>query len=269
MKIDDRSFQKICNFMLQNYGINLEKKRTLIEGRLSQAVIASGFHDFENYVTAAFVNDVLRRHMVTRLTTNFTFFEREGMHYEYMMREAIPDIVSRSPTKTNLKIWSAGCSSGDEAYTAVMHLKDAATFGRKAPQPVIMATDISDDALRMAREGTYSEESLKNISPLWKKRYFRQAEEQKWKVASEITENIHFSKLNLMEEFPPNFHYFDIIFCRNVMIYFTSDIRRRLAQKFYTALNTGGYLFIGMSETIPAAEIGFHTIRPSVFKKEG
>lgn len=269
MKIDDRSFQMICSFMLQNYGINLEKKRTLIEGRLSQAVTANGFRDFQGYITAAMANDKLRQHMVTRLTTNFTFFEREGMHYEYMMREAVPDIMNRSPTKTNLKIWSAGCSSGDEAYTAVMHLKDAASLVRKALQPVIMATDISDDALRMAKEGTYSEESLKNISPAWKKRFFRQTEEQKWKVSPEVAENIHFSKLNLMEEFPTNFRYFDIIFCRNVMIYFTSDIRKKLAQKFYNALNTGGYLFIGMSETIPATEIGFHTIRPSVFKKEG
>lgn len=269
MKIDDKAFQTLCGFMLQNYGINLEKKRSLIEGRLSQLVTANGFQDFRNYITAALSNEPLQRQMVTRLTTNFTFFQREGMHYEFMVREAIPDILSHAPHKTSLKIWSAGCSSGDEAYTTAMHIKDMSFLRSQMPRPMILGTDISDDALRMAKEGVYTEDSLKNIPPLWKKRYFEKTENKKWKVEPEIAQNITFSKLNLMTNFPLNFHYFDIIFCRNVMIYFTSDIRKRLASKFYAALNPGGYLFIGMSESIPAAEIGFHTIRPSVFKKEG
>lgn len=269
MKIEDKEFQIICGFMLQNYGINLEKKRSLVEGRLSQAVAANGFPDFNSYTAAALAREALKQEMVTRLTTNFTFFQRESMHYDYMVQQAVPDLLSRTPPKSSLKIWSAGCSSGDEAYTTAMYLKEMSYFGRRVPEPIILATDISDDMLRLAREGCYPEESLKSISPVWKKRYFQQTESEKWRIAPEIANSVHFSKLNLMQEFPLNFRYFDLIFCRNVMIYFTAEVRKKLVGKLYAALNPGGYLFIGMSETIPAAEIGFHTVRPSVFKKEG
>ena len=269
MKIEDKEFQTICRFMLQTYGINLEKKRSLVEGRLSQMVTANGFSDFRGYTAAALAQKELQQQMVTRLTTNFTFFQRESMHYDYMVKQAIPDLLERFPHKGSLKIWSAGCSSGDEAYTTAIYLREMAFLNGKMPESIIFATDISDQALKMAREASYPEDSLKNIPPTWRKRYFQQVESEKWELNSEITGSVHFSKQNLMEPFPANFRNFDLIFCRNVMIYFTSDIRRKLVEKFYAALNPGGYLFIGMSETIPAAELGFKTVRPSVFVKEG
>lgn len=269
MKIEDREFRLICEFMRNNYGIDLGKKRSLIEGRLTQTVTSGGFQDFRGYTEAVLAGGNLQQQMVTKLTTNFTFFRREDMHYDYMVQQAVPDLLKRFPSKSNLKIWSAGCSTGDEAYTASMYLKEMPRLSGKSPAYSILATDISDYALRLAREGCYPADSLKNIPPAWKKRYFQQAEDEKWRILPEITDSVHFSKLNLMENFPLNFRYFDIIFCRNVMIYFTSETRRELVRKFYAALNPGGYFFIGMSENIPAAELGFRTVKPSIFKKEG
>ena len=268
MKIEDREFQLICEFMKKNYGIDLGKKRSLIEGRLSQIVTSGGFQDFQSYTKAALTDGTLQQQMVTKLTTNFTFFRREDLHYDFMVRQAVPDILKRISGKNSLKIWSAGCSTGDEAYTAAMYLKEM-PLSIKKPSYSILATDISDHALRLAKEGCYSEDSLKNLPPEWRKKYFRQEENEKWKILPEITDSVCFSKLNLMERFPLNFRYFDLIFCRNVMIYFTSETRKELVRKFYAALNPGGYFFIGMSENIPAAELGLKMIKPSIFRKEG
>lgn len=269
MRIEDREFNQICGIMLSRYGINMERKRSLIEGRLSGMIAKNGFTDFRDYMAAVITNEKLQQQMVAKLTTNFTFFQREEMHYNYMVQEAIPAILAANPCKTNLKIWSAGCSSGDEAYTAAIYLKEKLFLSSKVKSFTIHATDISDNVLAQAKEGVYAEDSLKNIAAPLKKRYFMAMPDGRWKISPQIAECVHFSKMNLMDPFPLMFHGFDIIFCRNVMIYFTSEIRRQLSKRYFEALNPGGYLFIGMSETIPAAELGFKVMRPSVFRKEG
>ena len=269
MNIEDREFNQICNFMHHNYGINLVKKRSLIEGRLSQVISASGYPDFKAYTAAVIQDEKLQQQMVTRLTTNFTFFQRESMHYDYMVKEAIPTLLKAYPHKNSLKLWSAGCSSGDEAYTASIYLREMSLLNRRVGTYLIHATDISDKVLEQAKSGCFSDDSLKNISPEIRKRYFTNLPDGRWKISPLIADSVRFSKLNLMNVFPPTFRSFDIIFCRNVMIYFTPEIREALAQKYYDALVPGGYLFIGMSETIPASRIGFQVMRPSVFRKEG
>lgn len=269
MNIEDREFDQICNFMHRNYGINLTKKRSLIEGRLSQVISSGGYPDFKAYTAAVIRDEHLQQQMVTRLTTNFTFFQRESMHYDYMVKDAVPALFRASPHKSSLKLWSAGCSSGDEAYTASIYLREMALFDRRAGNYLIHATDISDKVLEQAKSGCFSDDSLKNVSPEIRRKYFASLPDGRWKVSPLIADSVRFSKLNLMEHFPPTFRNFDIIFCRNVMIYFTSETRESLARKYYDALAPGGYLFIGMSETIPAARIGFQVMRPSVFRKEG
>lgn len=268
MKIDDREFNQICSIMLNRYGITMDRKRSLIEGRLSSLLSENGFTDFRDFMAAVVTNEKLQQQMVTKLTTNFTFFQREEMHYEYMVREAIPAILEKNPYKSNLKIWSAGCSSGDEAYTAAIYLSEMSFLNKKVKSFTIHATDVSDNALALAKEGVYTADSLKNLSEALRKRYFTALPDGRWKVTPQLESKVHFSKMNLMDPFPLMFNGFDIIFCRNVMIYFTPEIRKQLSKRYFDALNPGGYLFIGMSETIPAAEIGFKVMRPSVFRKE-
>lgn len=269
MNIEDREFHQICSFMHQNYGINLEKKRSLIEGRLSQVISANGYPDFKSYTAAVVRDEKLQQQMVTRLTTNFTFFHRESVHYDFMVKEAIPSLLRTYPHKSSLKLWSAGCSTGDEAYTASIYLRELSLLNKCAGSYLIHATDISDRVLEQAKSGCFSEDSLKNLSPEIRRRYFTSLPDGRWKVSPLVADSVRFSKLNLMGSFPPTFRNFDIIFCRNVMIYFTPEIRESLSRKLYESLNPGGFLFIGMSENIPANQIGFKIMRPSVFRKEG
>ncbi len=268
MNIDQKDFDQVKDFMLKGYGINLEKKRVLVEGRLKQLIVINGFENYHDYVQAVLKSTSLQQEMVTRLTTNYTFFSREDLHYDFMVKQAIPAIIKESPRKNALKIWSAGCSSGDEAYTAAMHLQDFLARDRTISSCSIYATDISDDMLRSAKAGIYVEDSIKNLPAAYRTKYFTKTEDGKWAIAPEITSMVKFSKLNLMTMFPMGFSGFDIIFCRNVMIYFTAETRKALAKKYCNALNPGGYLFIGLTETIPAAETGFKMIRPSIFQKE-
>lgn len=268
MNIGDPEFNKIASFMLSSYGIDLSKKRVLIENRLRNLVLASGNDNFKDYLEAVFKNPTLRQEMVTCLTTNYTYFYREDLHYEYMVKQALPAMMEGIHIPYTAKLWSAGCSAGDEAFTAAMFLRDFMDNNRLFGGFSITATDISSNMLAQAREATYTPERLSKLPQPMQKKYFTQREDGKFIVKKELTDRVKFSELNLMDAFPPNFTGFDIIFCRNVMIYFTPEIRKQLSKKFLQALKPGGYLFIGMSESIPAAEIGFKMIRPSIFVKE-
>lgn len=267
MNISDSDFEQVRAFMLKQYGINLEKKRSLIEGRLSQLVEENGCDSFRDYVSAAMTNPKLQQQMVTRLTTNYTYFQREEVHFNYMVKEAVPAMLADNPHKRSLKLWSAGCSSGDEPYTISIFLREMMAAGSPISMYSIQATDISDDMLQHAQQGCYTEDNLKTLSPALRAKYLTPAGEGEWKLSPLVAAPIRFSKLNLMQPFPIGFQRFDIIFCRNVMIYFTQETRKELTQKFYDALNPGGYLFIGLSENIPGAKVGFQMMRPSVFQK--
>ncbi len=268
VNIGDLEFNRITSFMLNSYGIDLSKKRVLVESRLRQLVIASGNDNYKDYLNAVFQNATLRQEMVTCLTTNYTYFYREDIHYEFMVKQALPTMMEGLRIPFNAKIWSAGCSAGDEAFTAAMFLRDYQAGNRMLGGFSITATDISGDMLAQAKQATYTPERLSKLPPEMQKKYFTAGENGKMLVKKELTDRVSFSELNLMDAFPPNFSGFDIIFCRNVMIYFTPEIRKKLGKKFLNALKPGGYLFIGLSETIPANEIGFKTIRPSIFLKE-
>ncbi len=267
MNIADKEFGMIRDFMLNQYGIDLSKKRVLIESRLTQMATQNGYSDFKTFIPAVMSDQSLVQEMVTRLTTNFTFFLRESVHYDFMVQQAIPEMVKERKSSL-IKVWSAGCSSGDEAFTAAMYLSE---YQMKNPWLVdykIVGSDISDEALSLAKKAEYTSENLNKLPPTFQKRYFDPLPDGNYRVKEDLKKHVSFTKLNLMSMFPPTFSGFDIIFCRNVMIYFTPEIRKKLAQKYYAALKPGGYLFIGLSESIPAAEVGLKTVRPAIFKRE-
>ncbi len=267
MNIGDKEFGMIRDFMLNQYGIDLSKKRVLIESRLTQMATQNGYSDFNTFIPAAMANQSLIQEIVTRLTTNFTFFLRESVHYDFMVQEAVPELINGKRNST-VKIWSAGCSSGDEAFTAAMYLAEYKIKNPLLADYKIIGSDISDEALSLAKKAEYTSENLSKLPPTFQKRYFDPLPSGDYCIKEELKKHVSFMKLNLMSAFPPTFSGFDIIFCRNVMIYFTPEIRKKLAQKYCAALKPGGYLFIGLSESIPAAEAGLKTIRPAIFKRE-
>lgn len=268
LTISDHDFNRLVDFMQQHYGINLTKKRQLIVGRLSSTVLSMGFHSFSEYIDYILSGknpkdlDVL----LNRLTTNYTYFMRESAHFDYFRDTILPWLESTKKDRV-LSIWSAGCSSGQEPYTISMILKEY--FGSRASMwdTRVLATDISQNALKAAQAATYDEESLKNIPPAWKTKYFQKTTEPGvFTVAPAIKSNVIFQTFNLMN--PIRFRLkFDVIFCRNVMIYFDQPTKNALIQRFYDASNPGAYLLIGHSEGINKEETSYRYIMPATYRK--
>lgn len=266
IQLTDREFHELVDYMKSNYGINLSKKRLLIESRLFSVLSEMEISSFSEYFERIRRNERGELNtMLNKLTTNHTYFMREPDHFEFLR-----DIILPEQEKTNsardLRIWSAGCSTGEEAYTAVMVMKDY--FGVKCETGWdyrIFATDISTHVLEEAKRGVYAQESLKNVPPRWERLYFRE-EGQSYLLSDEIKKEVIFRKQNLMEPFSLS-KPFDLIFCRNVMIYFEQETKNRLISKFYDALKPGGYLFIGHSETIQRDASDFRYVRPSIYRK--
>ena len=268
LEIKDRDFQRLVTFVHQNYGIDLSKKRQLIVGRLSNTILSMGFSSFEEYIENLLTNKRPEdlELMLNKLTTNYTFFMREGAHFELFKDTILPYLVETKKDKV-LSIWSAACSSGEEPYTISMIIKEF--FGAKASawDTRVLATDISQNALIAAKNAVYDEDSLKELSPGWKSKYFRSTGQPgTYTVAPEIKSNVIFRTFNLMD--PIRFRLkFDVIFCRNVMIYFDQPTKEALVKRFYDATNPGGYLLIGHSESLNKATTPYKYLKPATYRK--
>lgn len=268
LEINDRDFKKLTGYIHENYGINLTKKRTLIEGRLSNIILEKGFSSFGEYLDDVF-RDKTGQEMVTlinRLTTNHTYFMREPAHFEYFKNTVLPELESCVKSR-DLRIWSAGCSSGEEPYTLEMLMHDYFEQGDRPWDTKLLATDISERALGIARQGTYLTEAIEGIPPFWKLKYFDKIDTEHVQVKDLIRGDVIFRSFNLMEKEFPFRQKFQVIFCRNVMIYFDQPTKAGLIRRFYDSLVDGGYLFIGHSESVDREASGFHYIMPAVYRK--
>lgn len=267
IKLTDREFTDIVNFVKQNYGINLSQKRQLIESRMASVLAEKNLSSFSEYFNLIKQkNSGELTAMINKLTTNHTFFMREPAHFDFMKNTILPKFSTNNPSK-ELRIWSAGCSSGEEAYTTVMVMKEFLGAGASSWDTRILATDISEKVMAKAKEGIYPGESLKDVSTAWKTKYFVQKDTENFALRPEIRAEVIFKYLNLMEPFPPFKKPFDLIFCRNVMIYFDQETKNKLINKFYDALRPGGYFFIGHSETVQRDKSNFEYIQPSIYRK--
>ena len=267
-KIKHTDFMRLVNYMRDTYGVNLEQKLTLVEGRLWSVMEQKGFATLGEYFDYV-VRDQSGREaktLVTRLTTNYSYFMREEQHYKYMTDVILPDLVARLRPH-DMRIWSAGCSSGEEAFTTAMVIDDY-FGGRKGDWDTkILATDISPQVLSMAAEAVYPEERLQNLSASWRAKYFVRLDGDRYCVSDAIRGEVIFRSFNLMEKTLPFKKKFHLIFCRNVMIYFDKSTRDALVERFYDALEPGGHLFIGLSETVNKTDTRFAFVKPSIYKK--
>jgi len=268
MTIAEKDFVRLYTYVKSNFGVNLEKKKTLIEGRLSNYIIQEGFEGFTDYLDDVFSDKSGGKinALMTKLTTNYTYFMREETHYKFMQDVALP-YWTQSLRQKDLRIWSAGCASGEEAYTTVMVLNE--WFGSKIREweTTVLATDISVRVLEMAKEGVYPVEHFEKLSPAWKDKYFTKLSEDKYKIKDVLAKGVQFGQFNLMGNFSRFRKKFHIIFCRNVMIYFDSPTKQALAKRYYDALEVGGYLFIGLSETLSGIQGDFQQVSPSIYRK--
>mgnify|MGYP001496391436 CR=1 FL=1 len=267
--ITDKEFLSLITFVKQKYGINLEKKRVLIEGRLSNMLRERGFSNFQQYLDVLFQDgsgsEVTT--LLNKLTTNHSYFMRERDHFDFMHTHVLPYFENTRPSH-DLRIWSAGCSAGQEAYTMAMAIDEHFGSRKALWDTTILATDISMNVLEKAKKAVYSEENIKDMPERWKQKYMIHLPDGTYQVCDRIKKQVIFRPFNLMDPFlfkKP----FDLIFCRNVMIYFDSPTKDALIRKFYQATAAGGFLFIGHSEVINRETTHYRYIKPAIYQKGG
>lgn len=270
INITNEEFKQLAAYIKTNYGINLkEEKRTLVTGRLQHVLVQHGFSDFSeyyNYIISDKTGEAITT-LINKITTNHTFFMREADHFHYFRDQILPFLENKVRDK-DLRIWSAGCSSGEEPYTLAMILDEY--FGKEKVlwDSKILATDISSRVLSEASNGVYQNEEINTLPASWKLAYFKRFDQEKSIIVDKIKNEVIYRKFNLMEEAFPFKRKFHVIFCRNVMIYFDMKTKQELVNKFYQHLEYGGYLFIGHSESISREDTKFRYISPAIYRKE-
>ena len=272
LEITSEEFQNIAQLVYQRFGINLtDRKVTLVKGRLNKLIRTKGFASFKEYYNYV-VNDSSGTELlqlVDKISTNHTYFYREEEHFATLKNSILPEIVRQLPGEdpNELRIWSAGCSSGEEPYTLAIELKEYFGGIQAITGKVILATDISLTVLESAGVGEYTMERLKNVPRKLLGRYFDRTPDSTYRVSDSIRSLLLFKRLNLMRETFPFKKKFHMIFCRNVMIYFDKATKERLVENFANYLVPGGFLFIGHSESLGRDSKIFKYIQPALYKK--
>ncbi len=260
-------FRRLSELLHRLTGIHLQPgKEQLVKARLWKRIHALGLRGFEDYL--ALVESGRDpgelSTMVDALSTNKTSFFREPAHFEFLRERLREPARARGP----VRIWSAGCSSGEEPYTIAMVV--AESLLETGPRDVrVLATDVSTRVLAHARAGVYPEPALEDVSTARRRRFFTTAGAAGgWRVDAGLRGLIRFAHLNLMGDWPMRGP-FDFIFCRNVMIYFDRPTQDRLIGRFRDLLRPGGFLFIGHSESLSGRTLGLEYIQPALYRKPG
>jgi len=268
--LGDREFNFIRHVISENAGIVLgPNKHQLVQGRLARRLRELGLPSYEAYCDH--VRDSGPEELVgliNALTTNVTAFFRENHHFEAMASYMLPEALQRNQLSRRVRIWSAGCSTGEEPYCLAMVAADCVPAAVRWDVK-ILATDIDSDVVNFAQRGVYDMDKLAAVSPERLRRAFRKgvgANAGQAKVQSELASLVSFRTLNLMQPWPMT-GLFDIIFCRNVMIYFDQPTREKLVSRFAAQLTPGGYLCLGHSESIHAGTAPFKLVGKTIYRK--
>lgn len=268
IRFTGKEFELLINYMKEHYGIDLSKKRVIAECRMSQEMEKNGITSLKQYMEMMEADRTgrMRAALLNRLTTNYTYFMREPKHFEFLEQNILPDIRPET-AKSPFRVWSAGCSSGEECYTLAMLLQDYTDGGGFLPSFEILGTDLSESVIGKAKEGRYPISELDVIPLFWQQKYCRKEKDKgSFTIIPKLTEKVRFQIMNLLR---PNvgIERFDLILCRNVMIYFDDASRKKLIENLNRALKPGGYLFVGHTELLPRDQELLTYVRPAVYRK--
>lgn len=265
LELGDREFDFFREAIYRESGIKLSDiKRALVQARLLKRLRELGFGDYREYseyLSSNYDNEVVN--LINCITTNKTEFFREPYHFEFLERVTLPQLEGK-----RIRIWSAGCSSGEEPYTIAITLLEH--FGGSVPDCKILATDIDTRVLGAAISGIYSADAVSMIPPDLLRRYFlrkRSNNKTLYRIKERVQESVYFRRLNLLDEYLPMRKTFDIIFCRNVFIYFDNASKRKVLLHLHRYLADDGYLFMGHAETLSGANDLFYIEGKSVYRK--
>ncbi|MEJ5300863.1 MAG: protein-glutamate O-methyltransferase [Thermodesulforhabdaceae bacterium] len=275
-ELSDSLFRKFSELIYEAAGINIhEGKKPLLQARLSKRLRATGIKSFEDYYRyltnpnnfAEFIN------FIDAISTNLTYFFREEQHFVFLEEVVLPELVYKKEKEHDrrIRMWSAACSSGEEPYSIAMCVLE---YLEKRPVKPgwdfkILATDISTRVLRLAISGVYSGERVQKVPPALRQKYFekiRQNNEHVYQVSNKLKDVVVFRRLNLKEPYPFKGP-FEVIFCRNVMIYFDKPTQQDIINRMASYLAPGGYFFVGHSESLAGLKHDLIYVRPAVYRK--
>jgi chemotaxis protein methyltransferase CheR len=273
--ISNCDFARLSSLIYDKCGIKMpDVKRTMLEARLGKRLKSLGLYSFGDYCNFLFSREGMEREllpMIDLVTTNKTDFFREPAHFDHMSLKVLPEWVNKSEnlSERKLKVWSAGCSTGEEPYTLAMVLNE---FALEHPgfDYSVLATDISTRVLETAVTAVYDEEKIEPVPQPLKRKYLLRSKERSCatvRIVPELRAKVRFRRLNFMDADFGIADRFDIIFCRNVVIYFDRPTQERLLNKFCTHLAADGYVFMGHSETLNGLNIPLVMVHPTVYRK--
>jgi chemotaxis protein methyltransferase CheR len=247
-------------------------KRIMLQSRLQKRLKELKMTSFKEYCNYIFSKEGLNNeiiHMLDVVSTNKTDFFREPVHFDFLTSNILPELVNTSKTFKSLKIWSAGCSSGEEPYTIAIVLFE---YLEKNPgfDFSILGTDISTKILQKAIDAVYKEERVEGIPLELKRKYFLKSKDREnpsVKMGAMLRSKVHFDRLNFMDSSYNVRDMFDIVFCRNVLIYFDRETQEKVINKICTKIPTGGYFFLGHSESIMNMNLPLRQIKPTIYQK--
>ena len=264
----DKDFKRVQKIVYDFAGIDLnDSKNNLVYNRLAKRIRFLGqtnFNEYLNYVEKQGESEFI--HLINSITTNLTFFFRENHHFEYLEDTVIPELLKKNATTKKIRFWSAGCSTGEEPYSLAIVLKENVPSGWDAK---VIATDLDSNVVNTGLTGVYKIDRLKGISDERKNRWFRKGEGSKAglvKIKPELQDMIEFGQLNLMNDWPFK-ETFDVIFCRNVVIYFDKPTQGKLFNRYADLLPLGGHLFVGHSESLYKVCDRFELLGQTIYKK--
>lgn len=265
-KLSDKQFEKFKNLVKEKIGVNLnDGKRELLQAKVSKLMRDAEIYCYDKYYeTICSCKGASWKFFVDNITIHKTNFFREDNHFNFI-RDKLNNIFKSNPRilqNKEIRVWSSACSTGDEAYTLAMVLKEY------IPPEIsikILATDVSSLVIQEAQTAEYVLDSEDIINPYFLQKYFKKTGNI-YKITDELKNIVTFRTFNLMSPFP-FINKFDIIFCRNVMIYFDIETQEKLIKKFYDVTTPGGLLFIGHSESLNQRQYKFKYLQPTIYIK--
>ncbi len=274
IKMTDREMEKFGRFIEDLLGIKMPgQKKLLLQSRLNKRLKQLNMKNFDAYFS--YLNTKEGRAaeypiFVDLVSTHVTYFFREKIHFEQLYNEVLPELCIKK-TGPKIRIWSAASSTGEEAYSIAITLNE---FKDNNPGLIgdyeITGTDISSAVIEKAAKAVYSEESLQKVPLYFKQKYFMHSKDKSKnlvRVVPEVRVKVKFKILNLMNDFPDFEKKFDIIFIRNVLIYFNRETQKEITGKLIKHLVSGGFLFLGHSETLIGMEFNLKNFVPSIYRK--
>lgn len=272
LELPDDVFRQLRDQIYKRTGMFFgDSSKYLLQKRLSPRARELNFDSFQKYFYFLQYDprsDAEFDQIFDLVTTNETYFFREPAQLAAFSEEIVPEILSRKAVK-KIRIWSAGCSSGEEPYSIAMLLQEAGLYNNANFE--IFASDLNQQVLARARRGQYRESAFRSTSPALRDKYFTRESDGSWRISDDIRNRVSFGRLNLYDEARVSLlGYLDIVFCRNVIIYFDDSSKKVVVSSFYNRLTEGGYLLLGHSESLIALSSQFklrHLKHDMVYQK--